>query len=376
MARNVVICCDGTSNQFGPENTSVVRLVQALDRDPAKQLLYYDPGVGTLPEPGVWTRLGKAVSRWLDLAFGTGLTRKVEAAYSYLMDWWEPGDRVFLFGFSRGAYTVRVLAGLLHALGLLPRGGHNLVPYAMRLFAAVRRDTSYWTLCDEFRRTFARPAPGADDRRFRVDFLGTWDTVSSVGWIWEPATFPFTAGNPSIDTIRHAVSVDERRWFFRQNMMRQEGNQDLVQLWFPGVHADVGGGYPESGGGLWRVPFDWVLGEARTAGLLVDQQRLEAVLHRATPPARPWDEPQHESLKGLWWLAEFFPKLPRDHESGRLSPRIGLGRHRRLPDGSLLHKSTLLRIRETEYSPPNLPADFLEKVRQLAVVPEVLVLQP
>ena len=140
MSRNLVLCCDGTDNQFGPQNTSVVRLAQVVERDPQKQLLYYDPGVGTLPEPGVFTRVGKRISELVGLAFGAGLAGKVGEAYSYLMDFWEPGDQVFLFGFSRGAYTVRLLAGMLHALGLLPRGNQNLVPYVMRLFKSVRPD--------------------------------------------------------------------------------------------------------------------------------------------------------------------------------------------------------------------------------------------
>src|SRR5215813_5880521 len=178
MARNFVLCCDGTNNQFGIENTNVVRLVQSLDRDPAKQRMYYDPGVGTLPEPGVWTWLGKKLSDIGGLAFGGGLNWKIQEAYTFLMEYWEPGDQVFLFGFSRGAYTARVLAGLLHALGLMPRGNQNLVPYVMRLFNAVRQEgtheesddrLSYWELCREFRWTFARPVPGGDDdRRFRV----------------------------------------------------------------------------------------------------------------------------------------------------------------------------------------------------------------
>src|SRR5262249_2157130 len=138
MARNLVICCDGTNNQFGEENTSVVRLVQALDRNPAKQTLFYDPGVGTLPEPGVFTAIGKRISEILGLAIGVGLTGKVENAYTFLMDSWELGDQVYLFGFSRGAYTARVLAGLLHTLGLLPRGSHNLTPYVLRLFSGIR----------------------------------------------------------------------------------------------------------------------------------------------------------------------------------------------------------------------------------------------
>ncbi|HZC82291.1 MAG TPA: DUF2235 domain-containing protein, partial [Nitrospiraceae bacterium] len=225
MPRNYVICCDGTNNQFGIENTSVVRLTQVLLRDPSRQRLYYDPGVGTLPEPGALTSIGKTLSKWYGLAFGTGLTWKVQQAYSYLMDFWEPGDDVYLFGFSRGAYTARVLAGMLHTLGLLPRGNYNLVPYAMRLYKSVRGlqestkssgGTSYWKLCDDFRWTFSRPTFKEDvERRFRVHFLGLWDTVSSVGWVWNPPSFPYTTHNESIDVIRHAVAVDERRWFFR-----------------------------------------------------------------------------------------------------------------------------------------------------------------
>ena len=252
MPRNLILCCDGTNNQFGSENTNVVRLVQVLERDPARQRLYYDPGVGTLPEPGVVTWLGKKVSDILGLAFGAGLPWKVQEAYSYLMDIWEPGDQVFLFGFSRGAYSARVLAGMLHALGLLPRGNSNLVPYVMRLYQGFRNERKslggkagpWQKLCDDFRWTFSRTAFEGDDKRhFPVHFLGVWDTVSSVGWVWDPDSFPFTACNPSVGIIRHAVSVDERRWFFRQNLMKQAtGNvtggtkeQDLKQEWFAGV---------------------------------------------------------------------------------------------------------------------------------------------
>ncbi len=378
-----MICCDGTNNEFGPENTNVVRLVQVLERS-ARQLLYYDPGVGTLPEPGVWGRLGKRISTLLELAFGTDLVRKVEAAYAYLMDFAEPGDRVFLFGFSRGAYTVRVLAGLLHALGLLPRGGHNLVPYLMRLFRSIRgegpvpgaeAESASWRLCDEFRWTFARPTQeGGDERRFRVHFLGLWDTVSSVGWVWDPAKFPFTAHNPSVGVVRHAVSIDERRCFFRQNLMQPVAGQDLQERWFPGVHADVGGGYPETDGGLWRMPFQWILDEAVQSGLTVDPQRLSTILEKTPASPTPWKDEQHESLRGAWWLAEFFPKWEWRQSGGvwRRVLRIGRGRRRHLNDGAMLHRSTLLRIRETAYSPPNLSPRFLEAVRALAEVPDAL----
>jgi uncharacterized protein (DUF2235 family) len=181
------------------------------------------------------------------------------------MTTWEPGDSVSLFGFSRGAYTARVLAAMLHAMGLLPRGNQNLVPYLQRLFRSLpprsqgsEEDQSwYWRLVNRFRVTFAREVPHdpRNQRHFPIHFLGLWDTVSSVGWLWDPRSYPFTAQNPSVGVIRHAVSLDERRAFFRQNLLSPTDGQDCKEYWFPGVHADVGGGYPPEEGGLWRLPF-------------------------------------------------------------------------------------------------------------------------
>jgi len=376
MSRNLVICCDGTNCQFGTQNTNVVRLIQCLDRSqPEKQALFYDPGLGTLPEPGTTTWIGKGLSKILGLAFGAGLSVNVGETYSFLKDFWEPGDRIFLFGFSRGAYTVRVLAGLLHVLGLLPRGSDNLVPYLWRLFKSIRKEGAqkYWNLCDEFRWTFARPmAPEDQQRHMQVHFMGLWDTVSSIGWIWEPASFPFTAQNPSVGTIRHAVSIDERRSFFRQNLFHPVEGQDLQEIWFPGVHGDVGGGYPEKEGGLWRFPFEWILDEAQHAGLLIDSQRRHEVLHRTEPLPSSWLDPQHESLTPAWWPAEFFPKVTSRPGFSTRFPAIGLGHRRHIREGSLIHGSALLRLKKGTYAPPNLSDQFVALVRSLPSVPEVL----
>ena len=379
IGRNLVICCDGTNNQFGPENTNVVRLVQALDRDSAKQRIYYDPGVGTLPNPGTITAFGRRLSEYWDLAFAGDLLFRVERAYQYIMDYWEPGDRVFLFGFSRGAYTVRVLAGLLHVLGLMPRGGSNLLPYVTRLFKSIRseRSANYWKLCDEFRRTFARPIlEGSNERHFRVHFLGVWDTVSSVGWVWDPARFPYTAYNPSIRTVRHAVSIDERRAFFRQNLMKPAKNQDLVEVWFPGVHCDVGGGYPRKESRLWQIPFQWMLEQATQAkvGLITDPDRLQRVLGQAPSSSLLWADPVHNSLTPAWLLAEAFPKVSYSRKFHRRLPRFNLGRHRFIQDGALIHRSALERIRDKSlrYELTNLTQGFCTAARELVEVPEQL----
>src|SRR6266516_2608158 len=155
--------------------------MQVATQADATQVVYYDPGVGTLPDPSAWTRIAKTISKWKALAFGTDIEGKVTMAYSHLMDVWEPRDKVFLFGFSRGAYTARVLAGMLHSLGLLPKGNEHLLPYAMEVFRSLRKNKeNYWALCDNFRWTFARPVTGDDSRRFPLHFVGLWDTVSSV----------------------------------------------------------------------------------------------------------------------------------------------------------------------------------------------------
>jgi hypothetical protein len=133
----------------------------------------------------------------------------------------------------------------------------------------------------------------------------------------------------------------------------------------------VGGGYPEADGGLWREPFGWVLGEATAAGLLVDQRRLDHVLRRTAPPSAPWTDRQHESLTGLWWLAEVFPKLRWRPGVGR-RPALGLGRRRFVQDGAILHRSALRRIRETSYVPSNLSPAFIKRVRGLTDVPDGL----
>jgi uncharacterized protein (DUF2235 family) len=229
--------------------------VQILDRDHARQRLYYQPGIGTLPEPDALTKWWTKLYDVLGLAFGLGVLNNIRDAYRFLMEIWEPDDRIFLFGFSRGAYTVRVLAGMLHAVGLLGHGSNEMIPYALRLYkqldehSGTESKIEEWKkLCADFRWTFARPMfDGDSERRCRVHFVGLWDTVSSVGWVANPAKFPFTATNPSVSIIRHAVSIDERRAFFRQNLFhRATARQDLVEIWFPGSHCEVDGGYRPS----------------------------------------------------------------------------------------------------------------------------------
>jgi uncharacterized protein (DUF2235 family) len=148
------------------------------------------------------------------LALGAGFVANVGDAYRSLMNVFEEGDQVFVFGFSRGAYTVRALAGVLHMFGLLCPGNEGLIPYVTQLYARKTRKAAGMThtfqVADGFKATFCRPC--------RLHFVGVWDTVSSVGWIWNPLKLPYTAQNPDMVNGRHAISIDERRCYFQNNL--------------------------------------------------------------------------------------------------------------------------------------------------------------
>lgn len=131
--RNLIVCCDGTSNEPGPDITNVLKLFRIL-RKSERQLVFYDPGVGTLSLPDPWSRLHQKLLELLGLATGYGLDANVVRAYRFICEHYREGDRLFLFGFSRGAYTVRVLAGLIQLIGLLRPNQLNLADFAMKAY--------------------------------------------------------------------------------------------------------------------------------------------------------------------------------------------------------------------------------------------------
>jgi uncharacterized protein (DUF2235 family) len=351
MSKNVVVCCDGTANQIAAHNTNVVKLFSALVQDPARQVNYYHPGLGTREASGALTTFARKLTKVLGMAFGYGLADDVRDAYVFLMRSFEPGDRVFLFGFSRGAYTVRAVASLLHMYGLVARDNESLVPYAIRMMTAINRGQksgqSRQAAVDEYfalARTF-KAAVGRTD--CRPAFVGVWDTVNSIGWIENPLRLPFVADNPDIAVGRHAVSIDERRAFFRSHLWEPSparqvhGPIDVQQVWFPGVHCDVGGGFAEDESGPSNAALEWMLVQAQAAGLMVDPSRLAP----RRPPGAPAEGPPalHESLRGWWHLAEFVPKrrAGRDGEDKRW--RMNLYRRRTMPEHALVHESAFAR---------------------------------
>ena len=356
MVKNVVLCCDGTANEFAKNKTNVLKLYSTLIQDPMRQVTYYHPGVGTMEAMGALTSWSKKLTKLLGLAFGYGLESDIRDAYVYLMNYFEPGDRIYLFGFSRGAYTVRALASLLHMYRLIPKGTEPLVPYAIRLLTAINkynalpkdRRTSnikaVFELASEFKKTFSH-------RECKPWFVGVWDTVSSVGWIENPLRLPYSADNPDIEIGRHAVSIDERRAFFRSNLWRPKGTwptsgpKDLKQVWFPGVHCDVGGGYPETESGLSKIALKWMLDEAVSASLLVDTAQIDLMLGKLGTPYAPPDPNAklHESLTLAWRPAELILKRHFNWDQQRWERRMNLGRRRTIPPGSLIHSSAFQR---------------------------------
>ena len=351
MPRNIVLCLDGTSNQYSATNTNVVKLYAMLDRA-HDQLAYYQPGIGTSLPAGIWGSIKRWVIKELDFAFALFLSNHVCDAYRFLMRYYQEGDNIFIFGFSRGAYTARAVAGMLYKVGLLTQGNEELIPFAWHMF----KNETDKSLAEGFKATFSRPVG--------VKFLGLWDTVSSVGWAFDPQHLPYTLNNPAVGTVRHAMALDERRAYFVQNLWGKVPT-DVVQVWFPGVHSDVGGGLPETESGLSAIALQWMVGEAKAAGLVLNPEMEALVLPAQNTPNAAYvapyaGGPPHESLKGLWWIIEFIPK-PYYDPKANFEKRwmIHAGRHRYVADGANIHASVFERMKLVPYyKPPNLPANY------------------
>ena len=366
MPKNIIVCCDGTGNEFGDSNSNVVNLYKTLIRD-GEQIAYYHPGVGTMGSRSALSRIGKWWTKVIGLAFGYGISDNVADAYQFLMPNFKPGDHVYVFGFSRGAYTARALCGMLHAVGLLTPGNEGLIPYAIRM---VKKKKIDFAVLADFKKTFApspcRECEGWCAHDCKPYFVGVWDTVSSVGWVYNAVTFPFTRAtkNPDFHIMRHAVSIDEHRAFFPSNAFGELNNdqQDLMEVLFAGVHSDVGGSYPEKESQLSKIALRWMLMEAERAGLRVNQQRKADILGGKPPYVAPdpTTKNQHKSLHGVWWIAEFWPKIISvQNKEGKWKKRIwiNLARRRKFPPNPLVRESVEQRVKGKNfpYHPSNLP---------------------
>ncbi|KJA23235.1 hypothetical protein HYPSUDRAFT_138053 [Hypholoma sublateritium FD-334 SS-4] len=330
-ARTLVLCFDGTSNEYDADNTNVVKFFALLRKDCFdEQLCYYQAGVGTYFEPGVVSPLFEWWAKILDLAFAWYLDVHVMDGYKFLMQNYRSGDKICIFGFSRGAYTARALGGLLYKVGLLPRDNEAQVPFAYRMYK--RTDAAGLQLCAGFKQTYCQTV--------NIEFMGVWYTVASVGVI-SGRTLPFTNSNSSIKTFRHALSLDEHRAKFQPNFyhrtapnakaarldpehasacevtskpasaassasLSEAGSQerkkkkrwsffgrrgsvtvkktgksiapvlveddgepdDVLEVWFSGCHSDVGGGSVsnDTTSSLANIPLRWMIREVVASG--------------------------------------------------------------------------------------------------------------
>jgi uncharacterized protein (DUF2235 family) len=282
MVKNIVVCLDGTGNEVKAKGvTNVFKLVELLDLDdPGRQIAYYDPGVGTFASPAAWSRTARSMSRLAGLALGQGLRQNLGEAYRFLMNTWQPGDKVFVFGFSRGAYTARALCGMLYRVGLLRPGSENLIPYAVRVYArrtgkdANLRTTEGFGRMDRFADALS-VWPQPHSLAFPIEYLGVFDTVKATRILGRDLRWAYTDQLPNVCVVRHAVSIDEKRRPYRECLIPQPPpgkKPQLTETWFAGVHSDVGGGFedhPELG----KITMRWMVEGATAEGMLIRPQR-------------------------------------------------------------------------------------------------------
>ncbi|PCH34305.1 hypothetical protein WOLCODRAFT_61605 [Wolfiporia cocos MD-104 SS10] len=346
--RTLVLCFDGTGDQFDTDNSNVIMLFSMLMKDrPSEQLVYYQAGIGTYTIPEIATPTYASLSKTLDEMIAWDMNAHVMGGYEFLMSNYHSGDKICLFGFSRGAYTARALAGMVHKVGLLPKGNHQQVPFAYHMFG--RTDETGWKQSKAFKKCFSMDVD--------IDFIGVWDTVCSIGLI--PRTLPFTSSNSAIRVFRHALSLDEHRAKFKANHYQwptqeehakgvQHGEMpksgpkkglilnlrkdtqrpdqleherhytardedqtrtDVLEVWFAGCHCDVGGGSVpnDSKHNLARIPLRWMIRECfkMNTGIRFHAEGLRSI---GLDPASLWPhvQPRPPAIYSM-------PSLTADH---------------------------------------------------------------
>ena len=189
----------------------------------------------------------------IDSALATSFDSHVIAGYRFVMRNYKPGDRIYIFGFSRGAFTARFLSRMISQVGLLSQGNDELVPFAYKVYQDFERDgnETQRKYMDSFKKHFSRTVDPSDTNAhpIKVHFLGLFDCVSSVGNLDIPffkKTAPLPATGDTAEHIRHAVAIDERRVKFKAALFAQEQNnpaENIKEVWFAGNHGDIGGGW-------------------------------------------------------------------------------------------------------------------------------------
>jgi uncharacterized protein (DUF2235 family) len=295
--RQLIVCCDGTNNNLTgrTRDTNVSQLCELLAPDANNQLLYYDPGVGnpgTLPEAAWWDKVQQKYERLSGLAFGSGIYENIAEAYRFLMRNWREDDDIFLFGFSRGAFTARALGGLITTFGILRPDMDVMVPTLLSVYFRKRDSQNQKAAFDAVKKQISEMFAAGPARDAHVWFVGVWDTVESVG-----APVPFLrktiSANPTIvgkrfDNVRHALALDEFRTTFSPRLYLIEkgfdyraSQQTIKQEWFAGCHSDVGGGYINAQAGLSQQTLLWMVDEAAAQAFGDRKLRLRPELLQA-----------------------------------------------------------------------------------------------
>ena len=278
--KRLIVCCDGTWQKLSSDYpTNVVKIataIQTLAKDKKPQILFYNQGIGTRDK----------VDKLLGGAFGKGIDQDIQDAYRFLSLNYEKGDEIYLYGYSRGAYTVRSLAGLIYCSGLPNRKNIREVPRAYEIYRKRTKpgevSIPQTTEAINFRQENGGRVP--------ITFLGCWDTVGSLGipdllselpvdeWINEKYNFHDTSLSPIIQNARHAVAIDEIRKVFDVTPMLKckspkNPHQNLRLIWFPGEHGCVGGGTEEHSG-LSDGALQWMIDESKVLGLEFDESQV------------------------------------------------------------------------------------------------------
>lgn len=370
--KRITFCFDGTWNEIDSQHpTNVARIAQSIsriDRSGASQMIYYDEGVGT-----------SATERWTGGIFGRGLTEKIIRAYHFLVLNYEPGDQIYVFGFSRGAFTARSFIGLVRNAGVMSRRSLSNIRKAIELYLARDEDSS--PNSEIARRFRAQHCPDLclpgdlDWRRkalenpnlsgiteLRVEYLGIWDSVGALGvprhlkplaWINSKHKFHDTHLSSFVRRARHAVAADEKRRTFEAGMwsnlddLNASSPDELryEQMIFPGTHSAVGGGGPIRG--LSDGPLEWIFEGARREGLEFDQDPQSPIFqikpdHRAqlfnqTGKSR-WS--WKDLAMGFGLATRKFPPLDRRALHDSLVRRVSTAKEQ-LPEGKAYKPESL-----------------------------------
>jgi uncharacterized protein (DUF2235 family) len=377
MARKIVVLSDGTGNSSAALwRTNVWRTFDALDLSGSDQVAFYDDGVGTSSFKPLAILGG---------AFGYGLKRNVIDIYKFVCrNYQTEGDEIFGFGFSRGAFTIRVVIGLILDQGLVQ--ADNEIDLDRRATAAYKDyhsrkyHTVWWEIFNRDYKTLPPTAAGNNKPVKSIRFLGLWDTVAAYGlpvdemtrgaskWIW-PLELPSRVLDPRVRRACHALALDDERTTFHpvlwdesaqvpanSNEPRQLAGERISQVWFSGMHSNVGGGYPDDS--LAHIPQYWIMNEALQCGLrFKSPPNADPDSMINTKAARDKDGRLYDSRSGLGSYYRYGPRKLSELCDAKFSNKPGDAVQIRLPK---IHESVLKRIQNhaQPYAPIGIPAKY------------------